>query len=86
MTNHVKIQGVAPRIQYTADGTSTDYEFPFAIFTSDDLDVYWDDILQSTDSYTVRGIRHSDGGTVSFNEPPQIDTIITIVRNLSIER
>jgi len=86
MTNHVKIQGVTPRIQYVADGTSTDYEFPFAIFTSDDLDVYLDDTLQSTTTYTVNGIRHSDGGTVSFDTAPAIDTVITIVRNLTIER
>jgi len=86
MTNHVKIQGVTPRIQYTADGTSTDYEFPFAIFTSDDIDVYLDDTLQSTTTYSVNGIRHSDGGTVSFDTPPAIDTVITIIRNLSIER
>ena len=86
MTNHVKIQGVTPRIQYTADGTSTDYEFPFAIFTSDDIDVYLDDTLQSTTTYSVNGIRHSDGGTISFNTAPDIDTVITIVRNLSIER
>lgn len=86
MTNHVKIQGVIPRIQYTADGASTDYEFPFAIFTSDDIDVYLDDTLQSTTTYSVNGIRHSDGGTVSFIEAPAIDTTITIIRNLSIER
>ncbi|MBR6412248.1 MAG: hypothetical protein IKS41_03700 [Alphaproteobacteria bacterium] len=86
MTNHVKIQGVTPRIQYTADGTTTDYEFPFAIFSSDDIDVYLDDTLQSTTSYSVTGIRHSDGGTVSFTEAPAIDKVITIVRNMSIER
>ena len=77
MTNHVKIQGVTPRIQYTADGTTTDYEFPFAIFSSDDIDVYLDDALQSTTTYSVTGIRHSDGGTITFTTAPNIDTIIT---------
>ena len=86
MTNHVKIHGVIPRIQYTADGILTSYEFPFAIFDSDDLNVYLNDQLQSPQSYTVTGIRSSGGGTVTFSNAPSIDTLITIVRNLSIER
>ena len=38
MSNHVKIYGVKPRIQYTADGTSTTYEFQFAIVKTSDID------------------------------------------------
>jgi len=86
MTNHVKIHGVTPRIQYTADGILTSYEFPFAIFDTDDLNVYLNDQLQSPQSYTVTGIRNSAGGIVTFLTAPTIDTLVTIVRNLPIER
>ena len=86
MTEHVKVYGVKPRIQYTADGSLTTYEFPFAIFSASDLDVYCGDSLQDTATYTVAGVGNSDGGSVTFAVAPVADTIITIVRNLSIER
>ncbi len=86
MTDHVKIYGVKPRIQYTADGTLTEYEFPFAIFKTSDIDVYFGDSKKESTSYTVSEARHSDGGTVTFESAPEAGTIITIVRNLSIER
>ena len=86
MTGHVKIYGIKPRIQYVADGTSTVYEFPFAIFSTSDIDVYFADVKQESDTYTVSEARHSDGGTVTFGTAPESGTIITIVRNLSVER
>lgn len=86
MTEHVKIYGVKPRIQYVADGTSSSYEFPFAIFKITDIEVYFGDTKQDTSTYTVSEARHSDGGSVTFESAPESGTIITIVRNLSIER
>lgn len=86
MTNHVKIQGTIPRIQYTANGTLTTYEFPFAIFSTDDIDVYLNNTKQASTVYTVSGARNSDGGSVTFASAPENGTIITIMRNLSIER
>jgi len=86
MTDHVKIYGIKPRIQYVADGTLAVYEFPFAIFHTSDIDVYFGDVLQDSSTYTVSEVRHSDGGSVTFNSAPVSGTIITIVRNLSIER
>ena len=86
MTEHVKIYGVKPRIQYVADGILTVYEFPFAIFKTSDIDVYFGETKQDTSTYTVSEARHSDGGTVAFETAPESGTVITIVRNLSIER
>ena len=86
MTDHVKIYGIKPRIQYTADGTLTEYEFPFAIFKISDINVYFGNTKQESSSYTVSEARHSDGGTVTFESAPTSGTIITIVRDLSIER
>ena len=86
MSNHVKIYGVKPRIQYTANGSSTSYDFPFAIFNSTDLDVYLSDTLQSSSTYTVSSDDYSNGGTVTFATAPTSGTVVTIMRNLSIER
>lgn len=86
MTDHVKIYGIKPRIQYVADGTLTEYEFPFAIFKTTDIEVYFGDTKQDSSTYTVSEARHSDGGSVTFESAPISGTIITIVRNLSIER
>ena len=86
MTSHVKIYGITPRIQYTADGSLTTFEFPFAIFSSSDINVYLDDELQADTAYTVTGAQTSDGGSVTFETAPTSGTIITLIRNLSIER
>ena len=86
MTDHVKVYGVKPRIQYTANGTSTSFDFSFAIFKTSDVNVYFGDTLQNSSTYTVSGCNNSEGGTVTFNTAPTAGTIITIVRNLSIER
>ena len=84
MSNHVKIYGVKPRIQYTADGASTSFEFQFAIFKPEDIDVYFADVLQNSSSYTVT--QNENGGSVTFETAPEAGTIVTIIRNLSIER
>lgn len=86
MTSHVKIHGVVPRIQYTANGSLTTFTFPFVIFSTDDIDVYLNNIKQASTAYTVSEARHSDGGSITFASAPEDGTIITIVRNLSIER
>lgn len=67
MTDHVKIHGVVPRIQYTADGVLTTYEFPFAIFSEDDIEVYLNDIKQVSTSYTVPMLSLIKNPVVSFS-------------------
>ena len=84
--SHIKLHGVKPRIQYVANGTLTTYEFPFVIFTNTDIQVYLNDILQMPETYTVSGIKDTNGGIVTFATPPTNGTIITITRDLSIER
>ena len=86
MSNHIKIHGVIPRIQYTADGNLTTFTFPFAIFSTDDVEVYLNDTKQSSDQYSVSGTGESDGGSITFNAAPTANVKVTIVRNLSIER
>ncbi len=86
MTEHVKIIDIPPRIQYTANGVLTTYSFPFVIFKASDIDVYLDGEQQDDTSYTVTGVRNSDGGSVIFTVAPAENKIVTLVRNLPIER
>lgn len=86
MTEHVKIKGIKPRIQYLANGILTDFTFPFAIFDTSDIKVYVNDELQESTEYTVSTPRDTNGGTVSFEIAPPSDSLVTIIRDLSIER
>ena len=85
MVEHIKIQSTIPRIRYTADGALTAFDYPFAIFKADDLQVYFNETLQ-TSGYTVSGAGETDGGTVTFASAPSSGTIITFTRKLNIER
>ena len=86
MSNHIKIQGTSPRIQYVADGKINAYEFPFVIFNPSDINVYLNDKVQDLNTYTVTMSQNTEGGEVSFETAPASGTIITIVRNLAIKR
>ena len=85
MVEHIKIQSTTPRIRYTADGALTGFDYPFAIFKAEDLQVYFNETLQ-TGGYTVSGAGETDGGTVTFASAPSSGTIITFTRKLNIER
>lgn len=84
--SHIKLHGVKPRIQYVANGTLTTYEFPFVIFSDTDIQIYLNDVLQSSEIYSVTGIKNTNGGSITFTTPPIAGTVITITRDLSIER
>ena len=86
MSNHIKIQGTSPRIQYVADGNLNAYEFPFVIFNPSDINVYFNDKVQDSDTYTVAISKNTEGGEVSFETAPASGISITIVRNLAIKR
>ena len=86
MVSHIQIKGVIPRIQYIADGAETTFEFPFAVFNANNLSVYLEDALQDPMTYVVSGAQNTDGGTVTFNTPPEEGLCVTLCRSLSIER
>ncbi len=84
MTNHIQITGNIPRIQYTANGTQTHFEFPFAIFESANLKVYLNDTLQNNNTYSIE--TGTTNGAVNFTQAPASGTAITLCRNLNIKR
>jgi Cu/Ag efflux protein CusF len=85
LAEHIKIADVTPRIQHTATGNQTLFEYPFPIFKAADLEVYLDDVKQAS-GYEVHDAGNSSGGTLTFDSPPAGGTIVTLHRLISIER
>jgi hypothetical protein len=87
MADHIQIGDINPRIQYSGDGSQTAFTYPFPIFVDADMEVYEDDVLQTiTTHYTVAGAGDSSGGTVTFVTAPAADVVVTLLRNIAIER
>lgn len=83
--SHVQISATPPRIQYVADGSQTSFTYPFAIFEDDDIEVYLGDALQMS-GYGVAGAGESAGGLVTLAVAPVAGTLVTLRRNIAIER
>lgn len=84
--SEIKIEKITPRIRYIADGNTTEFPFLFAIFNEDDLDVYLDTALQSSNLYQVAIDNENHNGKITFSEAPAKDKVITILRRLDIKR
>ena len=85
MATHIKIGDVSPRDQYLVKTAQTTFTYSFPIFRDQDLEVYHDDILQTT-GFTIAGSGNSAGGEVTFLTAPAAGTVVTLARRLAIER
>lgn len=85
MPEHIKIPDIVPIVRYVADGVDTSYLYPFPIFASEDLKVYFDGAEQVS-GFTIDGAGETAGGSVTFDTAPAEDVIITLARELPIER
>ena len=84
-TDHIKMPDITPIMRYSANGTQTTYSYSFPIFASEDLAVYLDGAKQSS-GFTISGAGVTAGGSVTFDTAPAINVIITLSRELPIER
>ena len=85
-----------PRRQYTATSGQTVFDFPIPFFEEEDLKVYLTpagndpddaaDILTLTTDYTVNGENTQDGGEIVLTTGATAGDIITIIREVTIER
>lgn len=85
MPEHIKMPEVASIVRYLADGVQTDFPYPFPIFASEDIVVYFGS-AQQTYGFDVRDAGNTAGGDVIFDAPPRSGVIITLVRRLPLER
>ena len=79
------IADTVPSAQYTADGTQTEFFYPFRIMDSSHVVVTFDD-GRAPGSHTVAGVNQDGGGTVTFDTPPPSGTRITLHRAVSTAR
>lgn len=78
---------VTPRVQYVASASQTAFDYPFAIFADADLVVIVDGVTKTlTTHYTVSGEGDDTGGTVTFLTGQTAGAIVTIYRDIAIER
>lgn len=82
---HVKIPAVQPIIRYVSNGTQTTFSYPFPIFASEDLAVYFDGARQYA-GFDVADAGETAGGTITFDTAPTSDVVITLERLLPLER
>ena len=65
--------------QYTGNGVSTAFSFPYLFYANADLKVYLNGALQGS-GYTVSGAGAQVGGSVTFSVAPLTGVIVTIER------
>lgn len=82
---HIKMPAVTPLVRYTANGTDIIYEYPFPIFASEDIQIFFDGVLQ-TQGFFISGAGDTNGGEVTFDTAPASGVVITILRQVPYER
>lgn len=85
MTDHIKMPAVEPVVRYVADGVETTFEYPFPIFASEDLKIYFDGAPQIA-GFDIAGSGDTSGGTVTFDAAPTNSVVVTLMRRLPLER
>ncbi len=85
MTDHIKVPEIVPLVRYAANGTQTIFQYPFPVFASEDIKVYFDGAPQYS-GFDVTGSGDTNGGSVVFDLAPDGGIIITIERRVPLER
>lgn len=85
MTEHIKMPEKPPLIRYAANGTKNIFEYPFPIFASEDLKIYFDGARQYA-GFDIAGAGKTAGGSVVFDRPPASGIVITLERRMPLER
>lgn len=85
MSEHIKMPAVQPLVRSVSDGIQTVFSYNFPIFASEDLNVYIDGAAQVS-GFTIAGAGETLGGTVTFDTAPADGAIVTLLRELPIER
>lgn len=85
MTNTFDISETIPHITYEADGLQTIFCFPFLIFETGNITVYFDS-EPVTSGYSVEFTPNTSGGNVIFTTAPAAGTKVSLIRELTIQR
>lgn len=74
-----------PVINYTANGSVTDFAYPFQVLNEADLKVYID-AVEVTGGFTNDGVGNAAGGNVIFEIAPLENSVVRLIRTTSISR
>lgn len=74
-----------PSASYTANGSTFVFALAAKVLTATDVKVYINSVLQ-TGGYSVSGVGDAGGVTVSFASPPASGAVVTLKRELPIDR
>jgi len=74
-----------PLIEYTGNGSTKIFAYPFRILKSTDLRVYLNGVLTTT-GYTVSGVGVSTGGSVTFTTAPASGITVKLQRSIDLDR
>ncbi|MCF8495857.1 MAG: hypothetical protein K9G62_04225 [Alphaproteobacteria bacterium] len=85
MPEHIKMPAVTPIVRYAASGAQTAFAYPFPVFASEDLAVYLGGAKQIA-GFDIDGAGETGGGTVTFDTAPAAGIIVTLAREIPIER
>lgn len=81
------VEDIAPDRQYVAAAAQADFDYPFPIFTDADIVVDVDGVVKTLSThYAVTGEGEDTGGTVTFVTPLVGGEIVTLYRDVAIER
>lgn len=73
------------RVQYTGNGVTTAFSFPYLFYAQTDLEVYLDDDIQVS-GFTITGAENPAGGSVTFSVAPASSVIVTILRKVDLSQ
>lgn len=82
------VEDITPEVEYTANGSTTDFSFTFSYTRPSDVEVYKDNVKQVNDDtvYTLDNFSSSDSGIIKFLTAPTADTLIRVKRNTSLSQ
>lgn len=82
-----QVPNVAPYIQYVATSGQTVFPYPFPITQDSDLVAVVNGVTLATDNgYTLSGQGNPTGGNLTFTLGQTAGTIVTLFRNIAIQR
>ncbi|MBL8637052.1 MAG: hypothetical protein JNN09_00955 [Alphaproteobacteria bacterium] len=85
MSEHIKMPDIVPVLRILASGSQSVFAFPFPIFASEDMAVYFGTARQYS-GFTISGAGNSLGGEVTFDSPPPAGTLVILERRMAFER
>lgn len=81
------VEDISPSVQYVASASQTAFDYVFPIFENVDLVVYDNtDLMVLNTDYTVTGAGNDTGGTLTFLVGRTVNHVITIYRDIPIQR